>query len=769
MSETTNLKLFKHDNPATNENQFDVTKALNNNWDKIDTFAGTTNTKITENQNNIKSLQTDNTTNKKDIATLKSDNTTNKANIKALQDDNKTNKDNIEELQQENEELKAENERLRQDMNAYPSNTAEGEYITLNDSADSRFNKFTIKGNSVQKITTQSANVWSDNTTRTFDNSHRVQSVNLKPNIKAGTYKFSCDISNLILGTNTGLHLASEIVYEDDSTDVSFYLIPFNAIREDTRYSNSITIEKNIKSISLKVGATQTTNGGSMTVSNFCLRADDSDEYVEFVPDSPNPNFKSDIRNVGDNINLVGGTLIKGYYEGSGSYINNALYRCFKVNLKAGTYTYSYSANLTFIRQVDITHNIKLSVSNTTFTINEDAEISLAFRKTDSTEWDLGETLEDIKFKLEKGMTASSYSKKNFGNIGIIICNNNLTNTDIIASLENSAITINSKNSFSIDLSKGYVTPLQNKDLFLGKNDKNKRYKLSYHLYQNNSSFRPYLVFRYSDGTATTSPNNGSQTEMDVTLNSTEGKTIESICFGWGTQNDGGVATLSDIYLRQVDDTSEFQEQEKQEFVFPLAEGQILREGDYLAEDGIHHLRKQFVVDGTEKIYNASLITDKDTVSFNLNKPGAVGPYYGESPIRFCNIYGEDYIKDWGYFSDNPGSLGVGSTTNQLRFVIDNSFIGLVDNSDQEANQEKVANWLKDNNIVVEEEVDEYVEAYTSEQQAVYDELVKTAKTYKTVTNIFSTNEVSPKFEVEYRQDIKSLINNVSQAVLNNA
>ena len=40
MSETTNLKLFKHDNPSTNENQFDVETALNDNWDKIDEFAG---------------------------------------------------------------------------------------------------------------------------------------------------------------------------------------------------------------------------------------------------------------------------------------------------------------------------------------------------------------------------------------------------------------------------------------------------------------------------------------------------------------------------------------------------------------------------------------------------------------------------------------------------------------------------------------------------------------------------------------------------------
>ena len=33
-------KLFKHDNPPTNENQFDVEKSLNENWDKIDEFAG---------------------------------------------------------------------------------------------------------------------------------------------------------------------------------------------------------------------------------------------------------------------------------------------------------------------------------------------------------------------------------------------------------------------------------------------------------------------------------------------------------------------------------------------------------------------------------------------------------------------------------------------------------------------------------------------------------------------------------------------------------
>ncbi len=38
MSETTNIKLFKHDNPETNTELFDVTKSLNENWDKIDKY-----------------------------------------------------------------------------------------------------------------------------------------------------------------------------------------------------------------------------------------------------------------------------------------------------------------------------------------------------------------------------------------------------------------------------------------------------------------------------------------------------------------------------------------------------------------------------------------------------------------------------------------------------------------------------------------------------------------------------------------------------------
>ena len=122
MSNTTNLNLFKHDNPEQNTNAFDVEEALNKNWDKIDTYAGNTdndialinssitsingditninteqttqNTNIQTNANNISSLntrvgtiQTEQTTQNNKIFALETDNTTNKTNIATLQTD----------------------------------------------------------------------------------------------------------------------------------------------------------------------------------------------------------------------------------------------------------------------------------------------------------------------------------------------------------------------------------------------------------------------------------------------------------------------------------------------------------------------------------------------------------------------------------------------------------------------------------------------------------------------------------------------------------
>lgn len=145
MSETTNLKLKKHDDVLENTNAFNIEEYLNDNWGKIDENIEQINEKIKQNSNNIESLQADNTTNKKSIEELKQKN--------AEQDESiKTNASEIENLKQENIEIKAENERLRDDIKSIALTGEEsGESIDLEDSSEARFNKFEIGGNHKQE------------------------------------------------------------------------------------------------------------------------------------------------------------------------------------------------------------------------------------------------------------------------------------------------------------------------------------------------------------------------------------------------------------------------------------------------------------------------------------------------------------------------------------------------------------------------------------------------------------------------------------------
>jgi hypothetical protein len=59
MSETKNLKLFKHEGPLeTNNNKFDIDKALNQNWDKVDEYVEKVNTEISNIQEKIGDIDT---------------------------------------------------------------------------------------------------------------------------------------------------------------------------------------------------------------------------------------------------------------------------------------------------------------------------------------------------------------------------------------------------------------------------------------------------------------------------------------------------------------------------------------------------------------------------------------------------------------------------------------------------------------------------------------------------------------------------------------
>lgn len=94
MSETKNLKLFKHDEPLeSNENIFDIDKSLSKNWDKLDEYSVGIDTKI-------QALETDNTKNKKDISDIQTEQGNQNTNIELLQKENEEIKQEISNIQE---------------------------------------------------------------------------------------------------------------------------------------------------------------------------------------------------------------------------------------------------------------------------------------------------------------------------------------------------------------------------------------------------------------------------------------------------------------------------------------------------------------------------------------------------------------------------------------------------------------------------------------------------------------------------------------------
>lgn len=124
MSETTNLKLKKHDNPETNTEKFDIENYLNGNWDKIDKNVGEVNT---------------------NISNINSKNKEQDTNIKQLQGNTETSSNKIVELEKE---LKEAQEDFYQ---ASIRGQASGEYIHVEDSSNCRA-RIGIGGNSEQKM-----------------------------------------------------------------------------------------------------------------------------------------------------------------------------------------------------------------------------------------------------------------------------------------------------------------------------------------------------------------------------------------------------------------------------------------------------------------------------------------------------------------------------------------------------------------------------------------------------------------------------------------
>lgn len=221
----------------------------------------------------------------------------------------------------------------------------------------------------------------------------------------------------------------------------------------------------------------------------------------------------------------------------------------------------------------------------------------------------------------------------------------------------------------------------------------------------------------------------------------TEGRTIDTkegakyVRFGYPKNVSGLIA---------VEGTTkkEYVQYKETSVTFPLAEGQKMYEGSYLADDGIHHTHYQTEIN-IPKI--TKLAIGKIAGVQNIeNKKG------GSNNFSMCTK-ATKYTSKTGYeegvFYENP-----------LNFV----FIGTAEDTLETIKQKY------DGAIIEYELAEEIVEAYTPAQQIAYNERKKLRSFADTTYVVTSSSDLEPVVEVKALEKVASAseISEIKQAVV---
>lgn len=337
-------------------------------------------------------------------------------------------------------------------------------------------------------------------------------------------------------------------------------------------------------------------------------------------------------------------------------------------------------------------------------------------------------------------------------NVRINIRNKNFCDLDILEKLKEKAITINSSNSFTINLENGRMGITSRINIMLPDGiDKSKKYRIKYHRKMNNTSFLPRLSALYADGSNDVVEDRILEADYEYV---TSGKELSGITLAWNTQNQGGIVTFSDISITEINENSDFEESKKQTIIFPFKQGQKLMQGDYLADDGIHHTKTQIQLDGITRGLKVESVTKHSNDIYycviKIIKQGVNGTN---------NMYSTHFTP---YFGVKTGSCYITGYGGFIVLVLTDQSITTVD----AANTWLATQKEKGTPVVIEYELaEEEIETYTEVQKEAYEQ-IKNAISYKGQTNIFSTNEIKPIFEVEALADIGLLLNNMQAQIL---
>ena len=259
-----------------------------------------------------------------------------------------------------------------------------------------------------------------------------------------------------------------------------------------------------------------------------------------------------------------------------------------------------------------------------------------------------------------------------------------------------------------------------NKQILNNRFKENTQYTLSFEGYRTavSSGNAGGFNFVYTDGTST-------NVRIDTTnptkklITSTPNKTISYIFITWGSTNE---TYIKDLILEEGSTATDYEEHQEQAVYFPLAEGQKLYEGSYLADDGIHNVRGQVVFDGSND-EDWTVYTGSDAFSYTyvVRILGSAVGFQKSLCSHFKNVNYTwvNTIGKVGQYCDHPSGVNKYFNTDKSTLALWKA-------------------WLQSNPITVEYELpEEEIIPYNTEQQAAWNN-IKSLHTYKTVTHIYS-------------------------------
>lgn len=335
MSNTTNLNLFKHDNPPTNKNQFDVEKSLNENWDKIDEFAGKqkiVNNKVTENEGQIETLKGQyeqlnqtvqaNAIKVEALENTKADKTEVEGCFQILNQDQERQDKEIEALKIKNTTEKSKS------LHITDSSNLEGKINIFGNSEQevrSGKNILDINSNEVYRTASTTVEINGNTINATSNNNPVTSYVSIPIEVKANTdYAFS-GVAKVVSNTITDA-VSVYAKVRDGKNGGSWVSGGQATINKDSTTNQDLNLTFNTGSnttvwVWLYIKSSGVTGIISIDFSNLQVEEGATKTDYEEYGASPSPEFPSDIKNVESNVTLcvfIGEGDITNYstYEG---------------------------------------------------------------------------------------------------------------------------------------------------------------------------------------------------------------------------------------------------------------------------------------------------------------------------------------------------------------------------------------------------------------------------------------------------------------------